>query len=182
MRSVSDAVSSVRQGRAYRERRFSITQGDRDAYATVGRPFSETSANHLCMPRGPPPPRPSVRPLRLELSRCTRSSPLNYLGGVVVRGYRRRMPVWAWIAFSGAAVVIVAAAVMITGWRRRRRPLTAQEQLLAARKAMRGIRRETRRPDYDHFHKGGGVPDRHSAAIAENAVYGDLSGGSGGSI
>ena len=101
---------------------------------------------------------------------------------VVVDGYRCLMSALAWIALSGTAAAVVATALTVAIRRRRRRPLTAQEQLLAARKAMRGIRRETRRPDHDHFHKGEGVPDRHSAAIAENAVYGDLSGGSSGSI
>ncbi|GAB3084804.1 hypothetical protein [Micromonospora schwarzwaldensis] len=46
------------------------------------------------------------------------------------------------------------------------------------------LRRAPPRPGRDVFERGRGVPDRHSAAIVENAVYGDAasfdSGGGGG--
>lgn len=68
--------------------------------------------------------------------------------------------------------------------RRPRRPLSVEEKAAVARVAMRAIRRSAPRPDRDIFHRGRGVPDRHSAAIAENAAYGDAAnfdtGGDGG--
>jgi LPXTG-motif cell wall-anchored protein len=68
--------------------------------------------------------------------------------------------------------------------RRRRRPLTIEEKAAAARVAMQAIRRSAPRANRDIFHRGRGVPDRHSAAIAENTAYGDAAnfdtGGDGG--
>ncbi|MET7865246.1 hypothetical protein [Micromonospora taraxaci] len=68
--------------------------------------------------------------------------------------------------------------------RRRRRPQSAEEKAAAARAAMRSIRRSSPRSGRDIFRRGRGVPDRHSAAIAENAALGDAAnfdtGGGGG--
>lgn len=50
---------------------------------------------------------------------------------------------------------------------------------------MRSIRRSSPRRSRNILIQGQGVPDRHSAAVAENAVYGDAatfdSGGGGSS-
>lgn len=79
---------------------------------------------------------------------------------------------------------LVAGIVVLIFKRRGRRPQSAAEKAAAARAAMRAIRRDSARPDRDTFHRGRGVPDRHSAAIVENAGYGDAAnfdtGGGGG--
>ncbi|MEV4844526.1 hypothetical protein AB0K20_15085 [Micromonospora matsumotoense] len=83
-----------------------------------------------------------------------------------------------------AGIGISAGIAVLIFKRRRRRPQSAAEKAAAARAAMRSIRRDSPRPDRDTFHRGRGVPDRHSAAIAENTAYGDAAnfdtGGGGG--
>ncbi|GIF99125.1 hypothetical protein [Catellatospora citrea] len=85
----------------------------------------------------------------------------------------------------GVLAVLVNAAVAAAAlllWRRGRRPgVTAAQRLAAARRATRGLRRESssRRPDRGHFQDGDRPGDRHSAAILENSAYGDAAGGSG---
>ncbi|MEV6350841.1 hypothetical protein [Actinoplanes sp. NPDC051851] len=90
-----------------------------------------------------------------------------------------------WILGSvgvGVAGIGIGIAVALVGARRRRRvPVTAEEKRVAARAAMQAIRKGDRRRRAG-TRGGPGVPDRHSAAIAENAYYGDGSsfGDSGG--
>jgi hypothetical protein len=92
------------------------------------------------------------------------------------------MPPLAWIAATIATLVVAAIICgAIAPRRRSEKPMTPQEHLAAARRAAAQIRREARRADRDHFEKGHGIPDRHSGAIAENAIYGDLTGGGGSS-
>ncbi|OWV11587.1 hypothetical protein B5D80_04705 [Micromonospora wenchangensis] len=83
-----------------------------------------------------------------------------------------------------AGLGLVAGIVVLIFKRRGRRPQSAAEKAAAARAAMRAIRRDSPRPDRDIFHRGRGVPDRHSAAVVENAGYGDAAnfdtGGGGG--
>ncbi|KWV33483.1 hypothetical protein [Micromonospora rifamycinica] len=83
-----------------------------------------------------------------------------------------------------AGIGLVAGVMVLIFKRRGRRPQSAAEKAAAARAAMRAIRRNSPRPDRDIFHRGRGVPDRHSAAIVENAGYGDAAnfdtGGGGG--
>lgn len=88
--------------------------------------------------------------------------------------------------YLGVLAVLVNAAVAAAAlllWRRGRRagPATAAQRLAAARRATRGLRRESssRRPDRGHFQDGDRPGDRHSAAILENSAYGDAAGGSG---
>ncbi|QDY09465.1 hypothetical protein FJK98_21875 [Micromonospora sp. HM134] len=70
-------------------------------------------------------------------------------------------------------VALAAGFAVLTFQRRRRRPQSPAVKMAAARAAMRSIRHDSPRPDRDTFHRGRGVPDRHSAAIAENTAYGD---------
>ncbi|MCN0177400.1 hypothetical protein [Salinispora arenicola] len=81
-------------------------------------------------------------------------------------------------------VGLVTGIAVLIFKHRRRRPQSVEEKAAAARAAMRSIRRSSPRPGRDAFERGRGVPDRHSAAIAENAAYGDAatfgSGGGGG--
>ncbi|GHJ52861.1 hypothetical protein [Micromonospora chersina] len=90
------------------------------------------------------------------------------------------MTVVMWVV---PAVVGVGVAV-VAGWRwrvRTRREPTRAEQLAAARKATRDLRRSGPRAHRDTFERGGDPVDRHSAAILENSVYGDAAGhGDGG--
>ncbi|MEV0941643.1 hypothetical protein AB0I90_14835 [Micromonospora wenchangensis] len=83
-----------------------------------------------------------------------------------------------------AGLGLVAGIVVLIFKRRGRRPQSAAEKAAAARAAMRAIRRDSPRPDRNIFHRGRGVPDRHSAAIVDNAGYGDAAnfdtGGGGG--
>ncbi|QDY07950.1 hypothetical protein FJK98_12925 [Micromonospora sp. HM134] len=72
-----------------------------------------------------------------------------------------------------AGIGLVAGVVVLIFQRSGRRPRSAAEKAAAARAAMRAIRRDSPRPDRDIFHRGRGVPDRHSAAIVDNAGYGD---------
>ncbi|MBL6276347.1 hypothetical protein JMF97_09265 [Micromonospora fiedleri] len=79
----------------------------------------------------------------------------------------------------------LAVGITVLIYRRgRRRPQTVEEKAAAARSAMRAIRRDSPRPGRYVVGRARGVPDRHSGAIAENAVYGDAaqfgSGGGGG--
>ncbi|SCE97753.1 hypothetical protein [Micromonospora mirobrigensis] len=87
-----------------------------------------------------------------------------------------------YLAFAGVALA-TGITVLLFG-RRRRRPQTVEEKAAAARAAMRAIRRSSPRPGRDVFERGWGVPDRHSAAVVDNAAYGDAatfdSGGGGG--
>ncbi|MFR9780913.1 hypothetical protein ACL02O_33365 [Micromonospora sp. MS34] len=88
---------------------------------------------------------------------------------------------YLWLAGIGLATGITVLIFK----RRRRRPQTVEEKAAAARAAMRSIRRSSPRPGRDIFDRGRGVPDRHSAAIVENAAYGDAAnfdsdGGGGG--
>ncbi|MFI2713568.1 hypothetical protein ACH495_25935 [Micromonospora sp. NPDC018662] len=88
-----------------------------------------------------------------------------------------------WLLLLGVLALVTGVCLLIRR-RRRRRPPTVQEQAAAARQAMRALRRDSPRPGRDVFERGRGVPDRHSAAVVENAVYGDAasfdSGGGGG--
>ncbi|WCN83911.1 hypothetical protein [Micromonospora sp. LH3U1] len=78
----------------------------------------------------------------------------------------------------------LATGVAVLILERRRRPLSVEEKAAAARAAMRAIRRNSPRSGRDIFQRGRGVPDRHSAAIVENATLGDAAtfdtGGGGG--
>ncbi|MEU4480180.1 hypothetical protein AB0F68_19290 [Micromonospora sp. NPDC023966] len=93
------------------------------------------------------------------------------------------MAVVMWVV---PAVVGVGVAVT-AGWRwraRTRREPTRADQLAAARKAARELRRAGPRRHRDTFERGAAPGDRHSAAILENSAYGDAAGhhdsGSGG--
>ncbi|MGB2570966.1 hypothetical protein ACPFP2_21310 [Micromonospora citrea] len=89
------------------------------------------------------------------------------------------MPAYGWFLVTTAAVA--ASAVMVWLRRaRRRRPRTKEELRREAMRAARSIRSSSPRPNRDIFEKGHGVPDRHSAAIAENSILGDAAGGGGG--
>ncbi|MBQ1041157.1 hypothetical protein KBX03_01425 [Micromonospora sp. C72] len=85
-----------------------------------------------------------------------------------------------------AGIGLTTGLTVLIRLRVRRRPETAADKAAAARAAMRSIRRSSPRPGRDIFERGRGVPDGHSAAIAENAVYGDAatfdSGGGGGGV
>ncbi|RQX08478.1 hypothetical protein DLJ59_01635 [Micromonospora inaquosa] len=72
-----------------------------------------------------------------------------------------------------AGTGLATGITVLISKRRRRRPLSAGETVDIARAAMRSIRRNSPRSGRDTFQRGRGVPDRHSAAIAENAAYGD---------
>ena len=89
-----------------------------------------------------------------------------------------------WIAVSAA--VIAVCATLGVWWHRRRQPV---DKLAAARRATRQIRGSYKRPGDDIFRRGRGVPDRYSAAIAENKAYdtatslnSDSGGGGGGGV
>ncbi|WFE58619.1 hypothetical protein [Micromonospora sp. WMMD712] len=88
-----------------------------------------------------------------------------------------------WHLLLACTVLATGIAVLIFK-RKRRRPQSAAEKAAAAWAAMRSIRRNSPCPDRDIFQRGRGVPDRHSAAIAENTAYGDAAtfdtGGGGG--
>ncbi|XNL31517.1 hypothetical protein R8Z50_12205 [Longispora sp. K20-0274] len=87
------------------------------------------------------------------------------------------MAMWwtvAAILAAGCAAVLVAAARR----RRRRKPASVEEKLAAARRAASSIRKGRVRPHRDTFERGEGVGERHSAAILENATYGDAASGS----
>ncbi|WP_230519579.1 hypothetical protein [Salinispora arenicola] len=96
------------------------------------------------------------------------------------RFYREDMQ---WHFLLPSVGLVTGIAVLIFK-HRRRRPQSVEEKAAAARAAMRSIRRSSPHPGRDAFERGRGVPDRHSAAIAENAAYGDAanfdSGGGGG--
>ncbi|MEH0930025.1 hypothetical protein [Micromonospora sp. CPCC 205558] len=83
-----------------------------------------------------------------------------------------------------AGIGLATGVTVLMLKRRRRRPLSAEETAALARAAMRAMRRNSPRSSHDTFHRGRGVPDRHSAAIIENATYGDAAnfdtGGGGG--
>ena len=89
---------------------------------------------------------------------------------------------WWYLLLAGIGLAMGIAVLIYR--RGRRRPHTVEEKAAAAPSAMRAIRRDSPRPRRGVVGPGGGVPDRHSAAIAENAVYGDAahfgSGGGGG--
>ncbi|WP_431883191.1 hypothetical protein [Micromonospora gifhornensis] len=89
---------------------------------------------------------------------------------------------WWYLLLAGLGL---AMGITVLIYRRgRSRPQTVEEKAAAARSAMRAIRRGSPRPGRGVVGRGRGVPDRHSAAIAENAAYGDAahfgSGGGGG--
>ncbi|MGC1215332.1 MAG: hypothetical protein WA890_29225 [Micromonospora sp.] len=92
------------------------------------------------------------------------------------------MMVWLLVAVPVALGVAGAATAGVVVRARRRRPLSRQETLVEAAKAARELRRSGPRRHRDTFERGHGVPDRHSAAILENSVYGDAADfGPGGS-
>ncbi len=84
-----------------------------------------------------------------------------------------------------ALVVVVVATItaLFVGRRRRsRRPLTREQRLAAAARAVRELRRSSLRPHHrDPSERGCGLPDRYSGAAVENAAFGDAAGGGGGS-
>ncbi|GAB3863580.1 hypothetical protein GCM10029963_72510 [Micromonospora andamanensis] len=91
------------------------------------------------------------------------------------------MTTWLALLIALVAVVSVTAATPLVVRRRRvPRPMTRQQRLAAAAKATRELRRSAPRRRRGSGVGPSGVPDRHSAAIAENATYGDAAGFGGG--
>ena len=89
---------------------------------------------------------------------------------------------WWYLLLAGIGLAMGIAVLIYR--RGRRRPLTDAPTPAPARTPLRASRRDAPPPRRGVVGPGGGVPDRHSAAIAENAVYGDAahfgSGGGGG--
>ena len=87
-----------------------------------------------------------------------------------------------------AIAVVIGVVGLLVAWvvRRRRhsrarRVVTVEQKLRAARRASGVIRRSRPRADRDVFDRGEGIGEKHSTAVFENNVYGDMAGGGGGS-
>ncbi|WP_212817546.1 DUF4381 family protein [Polymorphospora rubra] len=89
------------------------------------------------------------------------------------------MPTYGWVLLAIVTVVVLVCLVWLRR-SRRSQPRTREEHRRDAMRAARSIRRSSPRPNRDIFERGRGVPDRHSAAIAENSVLGDAASGGGG--
>ena len=91
------------------------------------------------------------------------------------------MALWWSVGFLAVAAAI--GMTVTVRRRRRRRPLTRSEHVRSARSAMKDLNaanRRVRRRPYLGRSETANRRDRYSAAIGENAIYGDASGYGGG--